>query len=70
MALPGRGRNEAYPEFAREHFLDWLRQERLFEDETIVVKDGTAVRKFVLGSEGRFSTDLDFRRDETSHLLR
>ena len=26
----GRGRNEAYLEFAQEHFLDWLRQERLF----------------------------------------
>jgi hypothetical protein len=22
----GRGRNEAYLEFAREHFLDWLRR--------------------------------------------
>ncbi len=56
----GRGRNEAYLEFAQEHFLDWLRQERLFEDETLVLKGGTAIRKFVLGNDGRFSTDLDF----------
>lgn len=56
----GRGRNEAYLEFAQEHFLDWLRQERLFEDEAVVFKGGTAIRKFVLGTEGRFSTDLDF----------
>ena len=56
----GRGRNEAYLEFAQEHFLDWLRVERLFDDEAIVLKGGTAIRKFVLGNDGRFSTDLDF----------
>ena len=56
----GRGRNEAYLEFAQEHFLDWLRVERLFDDEAVVLKGGTAIRKFVLGNEGRFSTDLDF----------
>jgi len=63
----GRGRNEAYLEFAQEHFLDWLRQERLFEDETIVLKGGTAIRKFVLGNEGRFSTDLDFAVADPVH---
>jgi predicted nucleotidyltransferase component of viral defense system len=26
----------------------------------VVFKGGTAIRKFVLGNEGRFSTDLDF----------
>lgn len=56
----GRGRNEAYLEFAQEHFLDWLRLEGLFEDDAVVFKGGTAIRKFVLGNEGRFSTDLDF----------
>lgn len=56
----GRGRNEAYLEFVQEHFLDWLRTEHVFEDETVVFKGGTAIRKFVLGNEGRFSTDLDF----------
>lgn len=56
----GRGKNEAYLEFAQEHFLDWLRAEHVFEDEAVVFKGGTAIRKFVLGNEGRFSTDLDF----------
>jgi hypothetical protein len=56
----GRGRHEAYLEFVQEHFLDWLRSEHLFEDEAVVFKGGTAIRKFVLGSAGRFSTDLDF----------
>lgn len=31
----GRGRNEAYLEFAQEHFLDWLRLEGLFEDDAV-----------------------------------
>ena len=56
----GRGKNEAYLEFAQEHFLDWLRAEHVFADEAVVLKGGTAIRKFVLGNEGRFSTDLDF----------
>jgi predicted nucleotidyltransferase component of viral defense system len=56
----GRGRQQAYLEFAQEHFLDWLRSEHLFEDETVVFKGGTAIRKFILGHAGRFSTDLDF----------
>ena len=56
----GRGRDEAYLEFAQEHFLDWLRTEHLYEDDAVVLKGGTAIRKFVLGNDGRFSTDLDF----------
>lgn len=56
----GRGRNEAYLEFAQEHFLDWLQAEHLFDDEAVVLKGGSAIRKFVLGNHGRFSTDLDF----------
>jgi uncharacterized protein len=63
----GRGRNEAYLEFAQEHFLDWLRLEGLFEDEAVVFKGGTAIRKFVLGNEGRFSTDLDFAVGDPIH---
>lgn len=63
----GRGRNEAYLEFAQEHFLDWLRRERLFDDEAVVFKGGTAIRKFVLGNEGRFSTDLDFAVADPSY---
>jgi hypothetical protein len=49
-----------------------MRTEHLFEDEAIVFKGGTAIRKFVLGNDGRFSTDLDFAvADQTyaDHLL-
>lgn len=63
----GRGKNEAYLEFAQEHFLDWLRGEHVFEDEAVVFKGGTAIRKFVLGNEGRFSTDLDFAVAEQAY---
>jgi uncharacterized protein len=56
----GRAREEAYLEFAQEHFLDWCRAEHLFDDDGLVFKGGTAIRKFVLGGQGRFSTDLDF----------
>lgn len=68
----GRGRNEAYLEFAQEHFLDWLRLEGMFEDDAVVFKGGTAIRKFVLGNEGRFSTDLDFAVEDpvyADHIL-
>jgi predicted nucleotidyltransferase component of viral defense system len=68
----GRGRNEAYLEFAQEHFLDWLRLEGLFKDDAVVFKGGTAIRKFVLGNEGRFSTDLDFAVEDpiyADHIL-
>ena len=54
----GGGKQQAYLEFAQEHFLDWLRAEHLFEDEAVVFKGGTAIRKFVLGNAGRFSTSL------------
>jgi hypothetical protein len=37
-ACRGRGRNEAYLEFAQEHFLDWLRLEGLFEDDAVVFR--------------------------------
>jgi Uncharacterized conserved protein len=63
----GRGKNEAYLEFAQEHFLDWLRAEHVFEDEAVVFKGGTAIRKFVLGNEGRFSTDLDFAVEDQAY---
>lgn len=68
----GRGREQAYLEFAQEHFLDWLRTEHLFEDESVVFKGGSAIRKFVLGNDGRFSTDLDFAvsdRTYADHIL-
>lgn len=56
----GRGRDEAYLEFAQEHVLDWLGEKRLFEDEAVVFRGGTAIHKFVFGTDGRFKTDLHF----------
>ncbi len=44
---------------AQDHALHHLYEAGLFE-LGLVFKGGTALRKFRLGSEGRFSTDLDF----------
>jgi predicted nucleotidyltransferase component of viral defense system len=41
------------------YILEALRQEGYF-DRGLVFKGGTALRKFYLGSVGRFSTDMDF----------
>ncbi len=57
----GAARPLAYLEHAQEHFLKWMEQEDLFTpDFRTAFKGGTAIRKFHLGREGRFSTDLDF----------
>lgn len=51
----------AYLEHAQEYFLKWMDEEGLFKDEYgTAFKGGTAIRKFHLGHNGRFSTDLDF----------
>lgn len=51
----------SYLEHAQEHFLKWMEQEDLFTPELgTAFKGGTSIRKFQLGHEGRFSTDLDF----------
>lgn len=51
----------AYLEHAQEHFLKWMHAEDLFTAEYgTAFKGGTAIRKFHLGHNGRFSTDLDF----------
>jgi predicted nucleotidyltransferase component of viral defense system len=49
----------AYLELAQEHFLHWAHEQGLFKNE-LCFKGGTAIRKFYLGMQGRFSTDLDF----------
>jgi predicted nucleotidyltransferase component of viral defense system len=54
----GRARDLAYLELVQEHFLHWMLVDGLFE--SCVFKGGTALRKFVFGLSGRFSTDLDF----------
>lgn len=51
----------SYLEHAQEHFLKWMDMEELFADGLGTgFKGGTRVRKFDLGHDGRFSTDLDF----------
>lgn len=54
----GRARDLAYLELVQEHFLHWMLVDGLFG--SCVFKGGTALRKFVFGLSGRFSTDLDF----------
>lgn len=57
----GAARPLAYLEHAQEHFLKWMDTEDLFSEEyETAFKGGTAIRKFHLGHNGRFSTDLDF----------
>lgn len=57
-AYRGRAADEAYLEFAQEHFLHWLLVEGLTDG--LVFKGGTCLRKHVFGLSGRFSRDLDF----------
>lgn len=56
----GRFRDAAYVELAQEHLLHWMFSEGLVDGEQVVFKGGSALRKFVFGSRGRFSVDLDF----------
>ena len=56
----GRFRDAAYVELAQEHLLHWMSTEGLIHDEHVVFKGGSALRKFVFGTRGRFSIDLDF----------
>ena len=52
-------RDGALIDVAQDHALHRLHVTGLF-DLGLVFKGGTALRKFRLGNEGRFSTDLDF----------
>ncbi len=68
----GRFRDAAYVELAQEHLLHWMSAEDLTNDEQVVFKGGSALRKFVFGSRGRFSVDLDFNindRNYGEHVL-
>jgi predicted nucleotidyltransferase component of viral defense system len=56
-------RDGALIDIAQDHALHHLHVTGLFE-LGLVFKGGTALRKFRLGNEGRFSTDLDFAVDE------
>lgn len=52
-------REIALLDVCQEYLLEHLRREGLFSG-TLVFKGGTALRKYVFGPAGRFSTDLDF----------
>lgn len=60
----GAGRADTYGaallDVAQDHVLWLLDQLGLFNDERLVFKGGTSLRKCRLGNAGRFSTDLDF----------
>ncbi len=56
-------RDGALIDVAQDHALHLLHEAGLF-DLGLVFKGGTALRKFRLGSAGRFSTDLDFAVSE------
>jgi predicted nucleotidyltransferase component of viral defense system len=56
-------RDGALIDVAQDHALHHLHVTGLF-DLGLVFKGGTALRKFRLGNEGRFSTDLDFAVEE------
>ncbi len=67
MAAYRSNREIALLDVAQEYVLEYLRREGAFDD-LIVFKGGTALRKFIFGSTGRFSVDLDFglRQDDES----
>ncbi len=64
------GRDPALLDIAQDHALALLHQQGVF-DFDVVLKGGTALRKFRAGKAGRFSTDLDFavEDDATAALL-
>jgi predicted nucleotidyltransferase component of viral defense system len=58
------GRADAYDaallDVAQDHLLYLVASAGLFDGAELVFKGGTSLRKYRLGNEGRFSTDLDF----------
>lgn len=63
------GRDPALLDIAQDHILVLLHREGVF-DLDVVLKGGTALRKFRAGNAGRFSTDLDFAcGDDTTAAL-
>lgn len=60
------GRDPALIDIAQDHALHLLREAGVF-DLGVVLKGGTAIRKYRAGNAGRFSTDMDFAgADETT----
>jgi predicted nucleotidyltransferase component of viral defense system len=62
--LHGAGRADTYDaallDVAQDHLLWSLAELGLFNDDGMIFKGGTSLRKCRLGGAGRFSTDLDF----------
>lgn len=59
------GRDPALLDIAQDHALALLARHGVF-DLGVVLKGGTALRKFRAGNAGRFSTDLDFAVEDTA----
>ncbi len=67
------GRADAYDaallDIAQDHLLYLLAEVGFFEDDRLVFKGGTSLRKCRLGNDGRFSTDLDFAAPDEDVVL-
>ena len=67
------GRRNAYDaallDVAQDFLLDQIANEGLFDDDALVFKGGTSLRKHRLGNLGRFSTDLDFAAPDSDWVL-
>ncbi len=67
------GRRDAYDaallDVAQDHLLLVLDQAGMFDNERLVFKGGTSLRKCRLGNDGRFSTDLDFAAPDDDVVL-
>jgi len=73
VRLHGAGRADTYGaallDIAQDHLLYLLAELGYFDDETLLFKGGTALRKCRLGGGGRFSTDLDFVAPDDDTVL-
>jgi hypothetical protein len=73
VKLHGAGRADAYRaallDVAQDHLLAMLADEGFFNDERLIFKGGTSLRKCRLGNSGRFSTDLDFCAPDENVVL-
>ncbi len=69
----GLGRADAFDaallDVAQDHLLFLLDAAGVFNDERLVFKGGTSLRKCRLGNDGRFSTDLDFAAPDDDVVL-
>ena len=69
----GLGRADAFDaallDVAQDHLLFLLDAAGMFNDERLVFKGGTSLRKCRLGNDGRFSTDLDFAAPDDDVVL-